>query len=103
MFVWFLFEKEPTPGPMHKECIRPRVCEAGRGADTCQKRRSEADGSDLSLFVQGRKGAQVRHCREASVLLSPWEAGPLPSHLSSLGKQGRRRLGDACKFLKFCN
>lgn len=70
--------------------------EPGGGADTCQKR-SQADGTDLSVSAQGWEGARsARSCREASMLLSPWEAGPLPSHLGSLGKQGRQRLGDAC-------
>ena len=44
----------------------------------------------------GKKPRLARCCLEASMLLSPWEAGPLPWHLSSLGKQGWQRLGDAC-------
>lgn len=43
-----------------------------------------------------KEPGSARSCGEASVQLSPWEAGPLPSHLGSLGKQGRQRLGDAC-------
>lgn len=44
----------------------------------------------------GKEPKSAGHYREPSMLLSPWEAGPLPSHLSSLGKQGWQRLGDAC-------
>lgn len=40
----------------------------------------------------------ARHCRETLILLSPWEAGLLLSHLSPLGRQRRQRLGDACCF-----
>lgn len=69
----------------------------------CQKR-SQLDGSDLSVSVQGLEGTQrSRHCREASTRLSPGEAGSLPSHLSSLGKQRRQRLVRRLLFLKFSN
>ena len=71
----------------------------------CQKR-GQPDGSDLSC--QDRVGRSPgwlgARCLEASTLLSPWEAGPLPSHLSFLGKQGWQRLGEGLLLLlKFSN
>lgn len=70
--------------------------EAGRGADTCVRR----GASQMALIYpcQDEAGKEPRlagRCLEASTLLGPWEAGPLPWHLSSVGKQGWQRLGDA--------
>lgn len=73
-------------------CIRSalgRGCaEAGRGADTCQKR-SQADGSDLSLFVQGRKGAQVSGALprgfHAAQPLGGWASALTPELLGEAG------------------
>lgn len=60
----------------------------------CQKG-SQPDGSDLCVSVRGGAGARRPGAAELSLPSAP-RAGPLPSHLSSSGKQRRQRLGDAC-------
>lgn len=54
----FHFEREPTPGSVHKECIRLRGCGGLQQSwHTCQKR-SQLGGSDVSVSAQGWEGAQ---------------------------------------------
>lgn len=92
------FWKEPTPGSVHQECIRLRGCGGWeRSWHMCQKR-SQPDGSDLSVSVRGwgKGSVQLDIAVGLPVLLSLWEAGPLPSYLSSWGRQGWQWLGDVC-------
>lgn len=43
--------------------------------------------------MAGREPRPTRRCPGAPRWLSPWGAGPLPSHLNPVGRQ---ELGDAC-------
>lgn len=60
----------------------------------CAKR-SQADGSDVSVSLQGPEGAQVSWCRRgpAAQPLGGWASALTPA---LLGEAGARRLGDAC-------
>ena len=44
----------------------------------------------------GKEPRPAGRCRWAARPLGPLEAGPLASHLSPSGRQGRQRLGVAC-------
>lgn len=52
----------------------------------------------------GREPESAGHCQEASMLLGPWEAGPLPSLTPELlGETGVAAAGGRLSFLKFRN